>query len=518
MELADQERSSSADIFSPVREGTTSRPRSDLRYRQILLDADEFTTKYELDDVRTEIRAAALMLDDPDDIGRVEGLTEGDVAALRLERRPPPIFSRIIVDWWWSFPRVCTIGGILWGFIEQLPSPLIPEKDFSPDPPSGRQTVAELMRSGLPTIACCIIGVWCAVPMLRYSGRRVAACRALALKSAGLVGGLAFRAAYLRVLAGVLSTAASGMVYCTIPMYLAETSPSSKRGSVLLTWYLSQRVGILFSAVGSQLSGDDTSALAYWLMMLLPVALGACFWNSPESPYWYTRQGEMREAYKALREYRDSAVQTSRDLYRIYSFGTKETPGNKRGRRTMRRSLQALVNSTIFILAEIIPETLGFLMTVSMFHMGQNGGLEAYRLLPLLYLCLALILCIILLSITLIERVGRPGLVLPSMLLMTLSLFATKMSAPTYAVFNGVQYLGAPLTLTVPQMAMYLASAVYPIEISCSIGSEPVMATTLTIVLLKLAIVEFSAVRIFSSTPPEFIPNYCLGAPLSLFL
>lgn len=81
---------------------------SDLRRHQILLDADEFVTKYDLDDLRSEIRTGALLLEDPD---HVEGLTDADVAALAQEKRPTPIFSNELIK---EFPYVCSVGGFFW--------------------------------------------------------------------------------------------------------------------------------------------------------------------------------------------------------------------------------------------------------------------------------------------------------------------------------------------------------------------------------------------------------------------
>lgn len=81
---------------------------SDLRCHQILLDADEFVTKYDLDDLRNEIRTGALLLEDPD---HVEGLTDADIGALAEEKRPIPIFSRSLIK---ELPHVCYIGIMLW--------------------------------------------------------------------------------------------------------------------------------------------------------------------------------------------------------------------------------------------------------------------------------------------------------------------------------------------------------------------------------------------------------------------
>ncbi|KAL3472586.1 hypothetical protein BJX99DRAFT_235215 [Aspergillus californicus] len=93
------------------REGS---PPAELRRRQVLLDADEFVTKYKLDEMRDEIRTAAFLVDDPGNIECVEGLTDGDLRTLTLESRPTPIFSRTLINWFSAFPCVCTTGGVAW--------------------------------------------------------------------------------------------------------------------------------------------------------------------------------------------------------------------------------------------------------------------------------------------------------------------------------------------------------------------------------------------------------------------
>ncbi|GLA53833.1 hypothetical protein AnigIFM63604_011137 [Aspergillus niger] len=64
--------------------------RPDLRSHHILLDADEFVTKYDIDDLRDEIRTGALLVDDPDHIGCFECLADEETRALALERQPIP--------------------------------------------------------------------------------------------------------------------------------------------------------------------------------------------------------------------------------------------------------------------------------------------------------------------------------------------------------------------------------------------------------------------------------------------
>jgi hypothetical protein len=73
---------------------------SDPRHRQILLDADEFVTKYELDDIRGEIRAGALLLEPHDNLEIIEGLTEEAIAVLRNESAPKAFLSLTEIFTW----------------------------------------------------------------------------------------------------------------------------------------------------------------------------------------------------------------------------------------------------------------------------------------------------------------------------------------------------------------------------------------------------------------------------------
>lgn len=56
-----------------------------MNQRQILLNVDEFATKYELDDIRVQLRKGAIVAHSPEDFWLVEGLNSDDVMALSSE-------------------------------------------------------------------------------------------------------------------------------------------------------------------------------------------------------------------------------------------------------------------------------------------------------------------------------------------------------------------------------------------------------------------------------------------------
>ncbi|OJJ77885.1 hypothetical protein ASPBRDRAFT_112571, partial [Aspergillus brasiliensis CBS 101740] len=53
---------------------------------QILLEADEFVTRFNLHDSRDLIRKGALLSHDPHDYARVDGLTDDEITALQDDK------------------------------------------------------------------------------------------------------------------------------------------------------------------------------------------------------------------------------------------------------------------------------------------------------------------------------------------------------------------------------------------------------------------------------------------------
>ncbi|KAL4744962.1 hypothetical protein BDW72DRAFT_187585 [Aspergillus terricola var. indicus] len=478
--------------------------RPDLRSHHILLDADEFVTKYDLDDLRDEIRTGALLVDDPDHLGCVEGLADEEARALALERQPIPVFSRTLFSWPWRFPCVCTIGGLLWGFMESLFGQLLLNIDPSYAEPGTdiAKHIAKLMEGWSVWIAN-IVGLWCAVPLLRLLGRRGAGYGVVGLKLASLLVLLVFPTFSSTATYKAFVATASGMFPCIVSMYIAETAPVSQRGSIFIAWQGSQAAGTwLFSQLIFR--DIDPSSHAYWLIALCLIGMWMCFRVSPESPYWHARNGEMRQAYKALMRCRRTAIQASRDLYRIYLIGTQ-----KAGRTTVRHVLQALAITTVLLLSMIVPNVLAMLLMFSYLEGVQEYGIQILtRLLVPSLITSALMMFLLPLSINLIERFGRRGLILASMSVVSCIIFAMMLSGPSIAI---------SLLLVVPFSIHNMVWRLYAAEVSCSVGREEAMAATLTVSLLQGTGIAYWTVSIVENRPAWLSPNYVLRAPISFF-
>lgn len=81
--------------------------------RQLLLEADELVTQYALDDIRNQIRKAALLIDDPDNLDRVAGLTEEEIDALQGKKKKRSCCSRFLFRRWGLPTYLCHVGGVL---------------------------------------------------------------------------------------------------------------------------------------------------------------------------------------------------------------------------------------------------------------------------------------------------------------------------------------------------------------------------------------------------------------------
>ncbi|KAL5041127.1 hypothetical protein BDW71DRAFT_212414 [Aspergillus fruticulosus] len=443
------------------------------RDRHVLLDVDEFVTKYELDDLRNDIRTGALLLNDSDHIESMERLPDVD-------------FYKMLRQ----FPRLCTIGSSLWGIVELL----------SPQP----ATYGDLQGVNVfPDIATSqplkgiyfIVGCWCAIPLLRYYGRRGAAYRAVGLKIAALLLVLCFPTLLPFTLACILSAAASGMVSCIVPIYLAEISPISTRGSILCAWQLYQRFGRL---MGDLVINAESfviprfSILVIVFAILSSIGFGVCFWVSPESPYWYTYNGELRQAYNALNRFRDgNGVQASRDLYRIYSSSALDTRASSK--RTTKAFLRALAITITLLFCGTVPD---ISLRLSM-HFVTGFITNMLRGLPRdvsisVIVQVSAILIMATLATNPVERVGRRRWVLMCMVLTSLALFALLLGLAYDSLFRALYFM-TPWTLFIPWCGLFLMGQLYAAEVASALGREAVMAATITVSALADAFAAFFA-------------------------
>lgn len=123
------------------------------------------------------------------------------------------------------------------GFMESLLGQLLLNIDPSYAGPRTEiaKYMAKMMEEWNVWIAN-IVGLWCAVPLLRLLGRRGAGYGVVGLRLASLLVLLVFPTFSSAPTYRAFAAMASGMFRCIVSMYIAETAPVSQRGSIFIAW------------------------------------------------------------------------------------------------------------------------------------------------------------------------------------------------------------------------------------------------------------------------------------------
>ena len=124
---------------------------------------------------------------------------------------------------------------------------------------------------------------------------------------------------YARLFLGV----AVGIAAFTVPIYLIETSPKSKRGTFGTYWQLMITVGIFaVSFINSNITmyfGETVHSLVlmYGVLSFFSVLMFVCVLIIPESPRYLMLKGKRDEALQVLRRTRNSEQEVNEELAEI---------------------------------------------------------------------------------------------------------------------------------------------------------------------------------------------------------
>ena len=173
-----------------------------------------------------------------------------------------------------------------------------------------------------PYFAAALVGCWMSHPLNHKLGRRGTIffsawfCLASVLGSAlttnwpQLFG--------CRVLLGI----GMGTKAATIPVFAAENSPASIRGTLVMGWQLWVAFGILMG-LSANLALFQVGDIAWRLQLgsaiipAVPLLLG--IYLCPESPRWYIKKNRYQDAFRSLCRLRNTPLQAARDLYYIHA-------------------------------------------------------------------------------------------------------------------------------------------------------------------------------------------------------
>ncbi|KAH8434583.1 uncharacterized protein LDX57_012226 [Aspergillus melleus] len=306
------------------------------RYRdwtehQVLLDADEFITKYELHDLRDILRKGALLAHDPTNASYAEGLT-----------REPPILANTIAARPSSIQRVlqCVLFVVAAGACGMMaPGYLIDEYD-----PDSIQWIYVM-----PYLAGCI---FTALLSRFLTSHKIM----LAFGVIGLIRPLVEALClgyYSRMQVFVYKSSFIGLgavQTCTAPIYLAEISEPWLRNYLISAWIA---IVSMISTLGSRL--ESTTPLT----LVSPLLFLATMMTSWESPYPLISRGQMRHAYRSLRSLRPSDLAAARDLFRIHHHLEINGQGVRQRISSWRplcsiQTCRALLRLFVFLLAFVL--------------------------------------------------------------------------------------------------------------------------------------------------------------------
>ncbi|KAI5859003.1 MFS sugar transporter [Tricharina praecox] len=233
--------------------------------------------------------------------------------------------------------------------------------------------------SSAPLLCCFFSCLLLTNPMNHFLGRRGTIFVTCLISSLSCLGQSFTRSWQSMFILRLVLGLGIGPKSATVPVYAAETAPSSIRGALVMQWqmftafgiFLGTLMGRVFYDVGNVDSNEvctealknkvfatllSTECSLRWRLMIgspmvLPLVVCVHVWFVPESPRWYMKHGTQyyKNAYDSLCQLRESRLQAARDLFYIHCLLHAEREIQNRHHRLFeifsrprnRRALQA---------------------------------------------------------------------------------------------------------------------------------------------------------------------------------
>ncbi|KAK9459722.1 uncharacterized protein V1516DRAFT_687450 [Lipomyces oligophaga] len=303
-------------------EAKIENPLAGISQEQLLRDVDEFAVAYGLVDIKDLLRKGVLVAQTPSAIDHIRELNDEDREALHNEtahrwRLPKTLYMTIAQFKVWD--QTGSNGANL-----SFPDALGISESGSTCTAQGtceqNQWLVGFINSA-PYIAICLFSCWIADPINHLIGRRgtifLGAMFSLISPFGMAVSQTWPQLMICRLLLGV----GMGLKEVTVPIFSAETAPTSVRGGLVMSWQICVAFGI-FLGTCANLALKDAGRIAWRLQLasaFIPaVPLLACVYLCPESPRWLISKGKYVQAYQSLLRLRNTPLQAARDLYMIH--------------------------------------------------------------------------------------------------------------------------------------------------------------------------------------------------------
>ncbi|KMK60853.1 MFS sugar transporter [Aspergillus fumigatus Z5] len=294
---------------------------------RLLRDVEEYAQSYDLNDILPELKKGALVAQRPGEFESIEELTPEERQFLREEvthrwKHPWGLYYTVVLN-----SVAAAIQG--WDQTGSNGANLTFAQQFG-IPQDGCVTRAECTRNqwivgvinAMPYITIALFAGWISDPLNHWLGRKaVIAIAAVFSLVAPIACGVTQNWHQLlgcRILLGI----GMGLKEVTVPVFSAETVPTSIRGGLVMSWQVWTAFGI-FLGTCANLAVVNTGKIAWRLQLgsafipAVPLLLG--IWFCPESPRWLLSKENPRKAYESLLRLRNSPLQAARDLYYIHA-------------------------------------------------------------------------------------------------------------------------------------------------------------------------------------------------------
>lgn len=303
-------------------EALIENPLAHLTPEQLLRDVRDFTRANHLEEHAELLKRGAQVAKDPRFFEAIRGITEVEKQALQDEeyhrfKQPIALYTTIIT---------CCVGAAVQGWDQTGSNGANLEWPQA----FGLNTKASSSRgswifglvNAAPYFAAAFIGCWFSHPLNHHIGRRGTIFVSAVFCFASVIGS-AFTHTWpqlfvCRLLLGIgFGTKAS-----TIPVFAAENSPATIRGSLVMGWQLWVAFGILMGS-SANLAMYQVGKNAWRLQLgsafipTVPLLIGIYF--CPESPRWYIKKHRYNDAFRSLKRLRNTPLQAARDLYYIHA-------------------------------------------------------------------------------------------------------------------------------------------------------------------------------------------------------
>ncbi len=286
----------------------------------------------------------------------------------------------------------------------------------------------------------------------------------------------------MRIVVGI----AIGITSYVAPMYIAEVSPTRRRGALVTLNQLMITIGILFSYIADYLLSDDANPESWrWMFAVgffpaLILFIGMLF--LPESPRWLISKQRWEEGKKVLMQVEelDLIEQTFNDLREDVALSVRNKAGSREILKPWLRPA-LIITVGIFFFQQFSGVNTIIYYSPIIFKMAGIVS-NSQSIIPAIIIGAVNVLAC-LLSVFLLDKVGRRKLymigiigMIPSLALLGLCFYfkdALGASLPVFSVLSIVCYI-IFIAISLAPLGWLLISEVFPLEVrgvGMSIGS-----------------------------------------------